>query len=335
VSLNQHSISEALRVRRAAALVVFLVWGAGVFYGSDQSTPAARQEAEVGSAQAATARPLRVDVQLALINVSVYDPYDRFVTGLKPEYFQVYEDNRVQTISQFSSEDVPISIGVIFDASGSMADKIKRSRQAIAQFFRTSNPDDEFFLISFNDRPSEFSGFTHDPATLQNKLNFTPAKGRTSLLDAVYLGLSEMHKAQYSRKVILIVSDGGDNHSSYTEQDIKRLVKEAGVQIYAVGIYEPFADRGRTPEELNGPSLLTEIAEMTGGRQFSVEDPNDLPDITNKISRELRSVYVLGYSPTNTSSDGKWRKIRVKVRLPKGLPSVQLFAKSGYYAPVR
>jgi Ca-activated chloride channel family protein len=144
-----------------------------------------------------------------------------------------------------------------------------------------------------------------------------------------------MRKAQYSRKVLLIISDGGDSHSSYTEQDIKRLVKEADVQIYAVGIYEPSADRDRTPEEFYGPSLLTEIAEMTGGRQFSVEDPNELPDIASKISRELRSVYVLGYSPTNTSSEGRWRKVRVKVKLPKGLPSVHLYAKSGYYAPVR
>ncbi len=188
-------------------------------------------------------------------------------------------------------------------------------------------------MISFNDRPSEISGFTRNSDVLQTKLNFTEAKGRTALLDAIYQGINEMRKAKYSRKVLLIISDGGDNHSRYTEQDIKRLVKESDVQIYAVGIYEPGDSRGRTPEELQGPSLLTEIAEMTGGRQFPVENPNDLSDITRKISLELRSLYVLGYSPTNLKLDGRWRKIRVKLVPPKGLPHLQLFAKSGYYAP--
>jgi Ca-activated chloride channel family protein len=288
------------------------------------TTPAGPQE-----------RPIRVDVQLVEVNVSVIDPYNRFVTGLDRDHFQVYEDDEQQTISHFTSEDVPISIGLIFDASGSMSDKIDKSRMAVNQFFRSSNPADEFFVISFNDRPNQVSSFTHNLDTLQNKLNFTEAKGRTALLDAIYLGMNEMRKAKYSRKVLLIISDGGDNHSRYTEQDIKRIVKEADVQIYAVGIYEPYSSRGRTPEELAGPSLLTEIAEMTGGRQFPVENLNDLPDITRKISRELRNLYVLGYAPSNAKRDGKWRKIRVKLLPPKGLPPLHLFAKSGYYAPVQ
>ena len=280
-------------------------------------------------------RPIRVDVQLALVNVSVIDPYNRFVTGLEKEHFQIFEDEQAQTISHFSNEDIPISVGLIFDTSGSMSDKIDKSRMAINQFFRTSNPEDEFFLISFNDRPDQVSGFTSNPETLQTKLNFTEAKGRTALLDAIYLGMNEMHKAKYTRKVLLIISDGGDNHSRYTEQDIKRMVKESDVQVYAVGIYEPYSNRGRTPEELAGPSLLNEIAEMTGGRQFPVENLNDLPDITRKISRELRSLYVIGYSPTNSKPDGKWRKIRVKLFPPKGLPPLHLFAKTGYYAPIQ
>ena len=280
-------------------------------------------------------RPIRVDVQLVEVAVSVIDPYNRFVTGLDKEHFQVYEDDQQQTISHFSSEDVPISVGLIFDTSGSMSDKIDKSRMAVNQFFRSSNPADEFFVISFNDRPNQVAGFTHDLDTLQGKLNFTEAKGRTALLDAIYLGMNEMRKAKYSRKVLLIISDGGDNHSRYTEQDIKKIVKEADVQIYAVGIYEPYSSRGRTPEELSGPTLLTEIAEMTGGRQFPVENLNDLPDITRKISRELRNLYVIGYAPNNAKRDGKWRKVRVKLLPPKGLPPLHLFSKSGYYAPVQ
>ena len=323
------------KLKIAIALLISLLWNPLVFFGQEASAPKQQPETEsdAKTAQVPSERPIRVEVQLALVNVSVIDPYNRFVTGLEKENFQLYEDDQQQTISHFTTEDVPVSIGLIFDASGSMADKIDKSRMAVNQFFRTSNPADEFFVISFSDRPNLVSSFTQNPDSLQNKLNFTEAKGRTALLDAVYLGMNEMRKAKYSRKVLLIISDGGDNHSRYTEQDIKRIVKEADVQVYAVGIYEPYSSRGRTPEELAGPSLLTEIAEMTGGRQFPVENLNDLPDITRKISRELRSLYVIGYSPTNARRDGKWRKIRVKLFPPKGLPPLHLFAKSGYYAP--
>ena len=324
-------------MKLAIALLVSLLWNPLVFAGQDVAPPEPQSETDPNAkaAQVPSERPIRVEVQLALVNVSVIDPYNRFVTGLEKENFQLYEDDQQQTISHFTTEDVPISIGLIFDASGSMADKIDKSRMAVNQFFRTSNPADEFFVISFSDRPNLVSGFTQNPDSLQNKLNFTEAKGRTALLDAIYLGMNEMRKAKYSRKVLLIISDGGDNHSRYTEQDIKRIVKEADVQVYAVGIYEPYSSRGRTPEELAGPSLLTEIAEMTGGRQFPVENLNDLPDITRKISRELRSLYVIGYSPTNAKRDGRWRKVRVKLFPPKGLPPLHLFAKSGYYAPAQ
>jgi VWFA-related protein len=288
---------------------------------------------EASAPEASRQRPIRVEVPLVLVHVSVIDPYNRFVTGLGREHFQVFEDKKQQGIEHFSNEDVPLSAGLLFDSSDSMSDKLDKARMAVMQFFRSSNPEDEFFLISFNDRPNQIAGFTQDGNTLQNKLNFTEAKGRTSLLDAIYLGLHEMRKAKHNRKVLLIFSDGGDNHSRYTEGDIKRAVREADVQIYAVGIYEPYASRSRTPEELAGPSLLTEIAEMTGGRQFPVENPNDLPDIPRKIGRELRNLYVIGYTPENAARDGKWRKITVQLKPPRGLPPLQLFNKSGYYAP--
>lgn len=283
--------------------------------------------------EASAQRPIRIEVPLVLVNVSVIDPYNRFVTGLERENFEIYEDDHGQKIAHFSSEDVPLSAGVIFDASGSMSDKIDKARMAVGQFFRTANPEDEFFLITFNDRPQRISDFTQDASSLQNKLAFTESRGRTSLLDAIYLGLHEMRKAQHSRKVLLVFSDGGDNQSRYTERDIKREVREADVQVYTIGIYEPYSSRSRTPEELAGPGLLTEIAEMTGGRQFPVENPNDLPDIARKIGRELRNLYVIGYSPSNADRDGKWRKIRVKLNPPRGLPPLHLFSKSGYYAP--
>ena len=312
-------------------LLVLAVCASVVLARGGPEGPDAEQKA--AQPEPGTKRPLRIEVPLVLVQVSVIDPYNRFVTGLEKEHFQIFEDKKAQKISNFSSEDVPLSAGLLFDSSGSMSDKLDKARLAVMQFFRSSNPDDEFFLISFNDRPSEVSEFTQDENALQNKLNFTEAKGRTSLLDAIYLGLHEMRKAKHSRKVLLIFSDGGDNHSRYNENEIKKAVKESDVQIYAVGIYEPYSSRGRTPEELSGPSLLTEIAEMTGGRQFPVENPNDLPDIARKIGRELRNLYVLGYTPANGAHDGKWRKITVELNPPRGLPPLQVFSKSGYYAP--
>ncbi|MBI4441813.1 MAG: VWA domain-containing protein [Acidobacteria bacterium] len=296
----------------------------------DLPTPA---ENRAGSTQTYPQRPIRVEVDLVLVTVTVIDPYDRFVTGLEKEHFRIFEDKKPQTIEHFSGEDVPLSAGLLFDSSGSMSDKLDEARMAVMQFFRSSNPEDEFFLISFNDRPNLITNFTQDIGTLQNKLTFTEATGRTSLLDAIYLGIHEMRKAKHSRKVLLIFSDGGDNHSRYTEQDIRQAVKEADVQIYAVGIHEPYSSRMRTPEEWYGPSLLTEITEMTGGRHFDVENLNDLSDIARKIGRELRNVYVLGYEPTNLKRDGKWRKIQVKLVPPRHFPPLQLFSKSGYYAP--
>jgi len=275
---------------------------------------------------------LHMDVDLALINVTVTDPYNRLVTGLDPDNFRVYEDNIEQEVVTFSSEDVPISIGVIFDFSGSMANKIGKAREAALQFFKTANPQDEFFLVSFNERAELTSAFTNSIEDLQSRMMLTAPKGRTALLDAIYLGLSQMRGARNGKRALLILSDGGDNHSRYNESDIKRLVKEADTQLYAIGIFDPLGYRNRTPEELNGPSLLGETTEMTGGRVFAVENLNELPDIASKIGMELRNQYVLGYRPSNKAHDARWRKIKIKLRAPKGLPPLNVYSKTGYYA---
>jgi Ca-activated chloride channel homolog len=276
---------------------------------------------------------VHMDVDLALVNVTVTDPYNRLVTGLDTDNFRVYEDNNEQELVTFSSEDVPISIGVIFDMSGSMSNKIAKAREAALQFFKTANPQDEFFLVSFNERAELTSSFTNSIEDLQGRMMLTVPKGRTALLDAIYLGLSQMRGARNAKRALLILSDGGDNHSRYTETDIKRLVKEADTQLYAVGIFDPIGYRNRTPEELNGPSLLTEVTEMTGGRVFAVEKLDELPDIATKIGMELRNQYVIGYRPSNKAHDARWRKVKVKIRAPKGLPPLTVYAKTGYYAP--
>lgn len=300
-------------------------------------TPASAKAGDLSrDTPAVTIRPgkvIRTDVDLALVNVTVTDPYNRLVTGLDPDNFRVFEDNVEQEIVSFSCEDVPISIGVIFDFSGSMANKIDKAREAALEFFKTANPQDEFFLVSFNERAELTSTFTNSVEDLQSRMMMTAPKGRTALLDAIYLGLSEMRGAHNAKRALLILSDGGDNHSRYNENDIKRLVREADTQLYAIGIYDPLGYRNRTPEELNGPSLLAEITELTGGRVFAVEHLNDLPDIASKIGMELRNQYVLGYRPSNHTHDARWRKIKVKLRPPKGLPPLSVYAKTGYYAP--
>jgi Ca-activated chloride channel homolog len=276
---------------------------------------------------------IHFDVDLALVNVTVTDPYNRLVTGLETDNFRVFEDNIEQEVVTFSAEDVPISIGVIFDFSGSMSNKVGKAREAAVQFFKTANPQDEFFLVSFNERAELTSSFTNSVEDLQSRMMLTAPKGRTALLDAIYLGLSQMRGAHNAKRALLILSDGGDNHSRYNESDIKRLVKEADTQLYAIGIFDPLGYRNRTPEELAGPSLLSEVTEMTGGRVFAVEKLDELPDIASKIGMELRNQYVLGYRPSNKAHDARWRKLKIKLRAPKGLPPLSVYSKTGYYAP--
>ena len=274
---------------------------------------------------------LKTETELTLVNVTVTDPLGRLVTGLEQENFRVFENGAEQEIVRFSSEDTPVSIGVIFDMSGSMENKIEKSRLAAVQFFRTANPQDEFFLVDFNDRAQLVSPFTDSVDDLQNRLMYTAAHGLTALFDGVYLGLSQMKGAHNTKKALLIISDGGDNHSRYTESDVRKFVQEASVQIYSIGLFE--RDGGPTPEEQGGPSLLNTLTEMTGGRSFTVQNLNELPDIATKISMELRNQYVIGYQPSDRTHDGKWRKIKIKLQPPKGLPPLTLDAKNGYFAP--
>ena len=275
-------------------------------------------------------RPMKVDVDLVLVPVTITDPMNRLVTGLDKDNFELFEGKDQQQIKNFSSEDAPVSIGVIFDMSGSMGSKIDRAREAVSEFFKTANPQDEFFMITFADQPQEISDFTQSVEDIQGKLVFTVPKGRTALLDAIYLGVSKMRQAKYPKKALLIISDGGDNHSRYTEGEIKSLVKESDLLIYAIGIYDHYF---ASEEERLGPALLSDIAELTGGRAFTIDNPNDLADVATKIGIELRNQYVLGYRPNKPGHDGKWRKIKVKLLAPKGLPPLRVYAKTGYYAP--
>ena len=290
--------------------------------GPDAGTAAAGMTAHV--------RPLKVDVDLVLVPVTITDPLNRLVTGLDKANFQLFEGNSAQEIRTFSSEDAPVSLGVIFDSSGSMSSKMDRAKDAVMEFFKTANPQDEFFMITFSDEPEEVSDFTSSVDEIQNKLVFAVPRRRTALLDAIYMGVSKMRHAKYPKKALLIISDGGDNHSRYTENEIRSIVKEADVMIYAIGIYDRYAS---AEEERLGPQLLSDITELSGGRAFTIDNPNDLGDVATKIGVELRNQYVLGYHPSKVVRDGKWRKIKVKLLPPKGLPPLRVYARTGYYAP--
>lgn len=275
-------------------------------------------------------KPVKVDVDLVLVNVTITDPLNRLVTGLEKDNFELYEGKNQQEIRHFSSEDAPVSLGVIFDVSGSMDDKIQKAREAVVEFFKTANPRDEFFIVTFSDRPEMLGDFTGSVEEIQQQLVYTVPKGRTALMDAIYLGLSKMRQAKHNKKALLIISDGGDNRSRYTDGEIRSIVKEADVQIYAIGIFDI---NPATPEEQRGPITLASITDVTGGRTFTIQDADELTDVATKIGIELRNQYVLGYRPTNAARDGKWRKIKVRLKPPKGLPQLHVYAKTGYYAP--
>ncbi len=284
---------------------------------------------------ALSARPnerIQVNVNLVLIPLTVTDPLDRLVTGLDKDNFFLYEHDRLQNIKTFSSEDAPVSIGIILDLSGSMSSKFLRARQSVIEFMKTANPQDEFFVIGFNDRPEVITDFTNSSDDVDARLAMVKPGKRTALLDAIYMGLNKIKSARYQRKALVIVSDGGDNRSRYTENEVRSVVRESDVQLYAIGIFDQYAP---TMEERLGPLLLNDICEDTGGRMFRVDDAGDMGDIAAKISAELRNEYVLGYRSDDDKHDGKWRKVKVKLVPPAGLPPLTVHARNGYYAPLQ
>lgn len=288
----------------------------------------ARAAAEENSAR------LRVDSSLVLVPVHVTTPLGVSVPDLKKTDFQVFEDNMEQEITHFAKDDAPVSIGVLFDASASMRDKLHKSSEAVAALFKTANREDEFFLIEFNDRPRLAIPFTFDSEEVYRQIARTRTLGRTSLLDAIHLAIQQMKKAANSRKALVIVSDGGDNCSRYNVGQIRNALVESEVQLYAMGIFDPEdSSRKRPREEINGPKLLNDLAELSGGRHYPIGDLNDLPKISERIGLELRNEYVIGYSPANLDRDGKYRAIQLKLNAPRGMPALRVQYRKGYFAP--
>jgi VWFA-related protein len=275
---------------------------------------------------------LKVETTLVQIPVAVTDSQNRFVLGLQKKDFHLVEDGVEQEVVHFSGEDAPLSIGLVFDESGSMDYKVRTSQAAVTQFLKTMSKEDEAFLVEFSDAAAVSVPFTSDTAQIQKALTVARPGGLTALLDAVNLAFREMKPAKNSRKAIVIISDGGDNHSKYTAAQIESLVREADVQIYAMGVFEPDLFGLRAPEEISGPKLLSEIATQTGGRAFSAALSSDLPSVAARIAVELRNQYVLGYYPKNPAKDGAYRKIEVKLDQPRGVSTLKAHWRLGYYA---
>jgi Ca-activated chloride channel family protein len=285
-------------------------------------------------ARSQTLPSFRADSNLVVIPVSVTDSVNRFVLGLRKDDFHLFDNGVEQSVAHFSGEDVPLSIGLVFDTSGSMAFKLTTSRDAASLFLKTLDPNDEAFLAEFNDKVDLSVGFTVRPQEIRTALQNVQPNGLTALLDAVKFALNEMKKAKNPRKAIVIVSDGGDNRSSYTAKQIESLVREADVEIYAMGVFDPLSSLMLSPEEVSGPRLLSEIASQTGGRAFAASLTTDLPSVAARIAIELRNQYVLGYYPKNPVRDGHYHTVEVKLaQPPTGVPPLKLHWRQGYYAP--
>jgi Ca-activated chloride channel family protein len=280
--------------------------------------------------QAPVQKSLKVDVELVTVNATVTDAQNRVITGLDKEHFRVWEDKFEQKIEYFNAEDVPVSIGMVFDLSGSMKDKIATAREAAVTFLNSGNPQDEYFLVTFSNRPEVAEEFTTDIGKLRNRLVFEGTKGMTALYDAVYLGLEKLKDGTQPKKALLLITDGEDNRSRYTFANVREFVKEQDIQVYAIGIVGDFNSQlgsGRT-----GRALIEELSDLTGGHAFFPDSVYDLEDICSKIAVELKNQYVLGYKSTNETKDGKWRKIKVQVDGPKGVGRLNVRFKTGYYA---
>lgn len=268
-------------------------------------------------------KPFFSNVDVVLVPVTVTDPLARIVTGLDKTNFRLLDNDRQQDIEFFYTQDAPISVGIVFDNSGSMSRAINISREAVKEFMKTSNPDDEFFMITFAEKPKLTNDFSDAPEKIEGNLVYTMPRGQTALWDAVYLGLSKMRTAKYSRKALLVISDGGENDSRYSAKELRRMVVESDVQIYGVGI--PGADYDVTG--------MQAISSYSGGRMYE-GPPSTFADTAEKIAIELRNQYVVGYRPKDLARDGKFHKIKIRLDPPRGLPSLTAVAmKSGYYAP--
>jgi Ca-activated chloride channel family protein len=308
----------------AAGLAVPLVFrGQGPIQprpkASAKTTQAAKQDDEVPA-------NIKVDSTLVLVPVEVSDALNRPVSGLEKENFHVFDDKIEQKIVSFAMEDDPIAVGLVFDVSGSMERDIPQTRLAASTFFKTANPEDEFCLVALASEAKLVVPLTTTPGDIGDKLLFTKPGGSTALLDGIYLALNEVRKSKKLRKALVIISDGGDNNSRYTQTEVRNAIRETDTLIYAIGVFGNGAGSNYSDQE-----VLTSLTKESGGRLFPTNGMA-IADFAAKIITDLRNRYVLGYSPTNPTKDGRYHRLDVKLAPPKGLPKLSAHWKTGYFA---
>lgn len=326
--------SSRCRYWIAFSIVAFLLSANGAAQSSDDVhiTPRAKAERPADSSDLAVRmKPLRVDVNLVLVPVTVTDQKNRPVTDLNKENFRLFEAETEQQIQDFFAEDARISVGLLVDLSSSMGNKMDAVHQAVDEFFKYANPEDDYFVITFADRPKLLADTTQSIETIQSKLAGVRAKGNTALADAVYMGMAKLRSARYTRKALVIISDGGDNNSRHGLRQTKHMVRESDAQVYAIDVCDsPALLVTKKLEERFGREWLTEVTESTGGRTIVVDDASKIPEAAARTSLELRNQYVLGYHPEHPTHDGKWRKIKVRVSRPEPAAPLQVYYKTGY-----
>lgn len=265
-----------------------------------------------------------VAVDTVVVRVTVTDPLNRYVVGLDRDHFRVFENKLEQTLTHFSNDKSPISVGIIMDMSGSMGDNILSARSSVIRFLEQGDAEDEYFLVTFNERSALVRDFTNRSENISNEISISNPKGRTALYDAMYLGMEKIREGRHQKKALIVITDGEDNSSRYTFSELKDYVKESDVQIYVIG------ERG---DMGYGRGIISEIVRLTGARAFFPNNFKQLDYFVDLIHSELRNQYLVGYTPTNNRSDGSWRKLTVRLDPPEGMPKLKVRAKQGYFAP--
>ena len=275
---------------------------------------------------------IRERTELVSFTLTVTDRQGRAVEGLSPHDIEIFEDKVKQTIEHYSAADSPVSVGVVFDLSGSMQRKLDSARQSLKRFVETSHNDDDFFVVGFNRQANLVAEFS-DGESASRRLSFVKAQGETALYDAIYLGIEKALQGRHRRRALLLISDGQDNASRYSLAQVRQRLKEADLQLYAIGITRPgLSDKAELREQQRGQMILQELAQLTGGQAFFISTEAELEQATSRVALELRSQYSLGYTPTNRQRDGKWRKIKVRILPSAELPSVTIRVREGYFA---
>ncbi|HRI02940.1 MAG TPA: VWA domain-containing protein [Pyrinomonadaceae bacterium] len=275
--------------------------------------------------------PVRIKTDLVTLTLTVTDLYGRYVSGLTKGAFTVIDNNQEQEVTFFSDSDAPVSVGVLFDVSGSMSgEKILKAKNALSRFIATSHPSDEYFLIAFNSRAQLLLDRSRDGEAVLQKLTLVKPKDNTALYDAVYLGVERVTRGSHNKRALLIISDGQDNSSRYNFGEVRRLLRESDVVTYSVGIMN--GNDSSSSTGMQGQAFLDEISSVTGGKAFYPQTDVEMDEIFERIALELRNQYSIGYIPKDFQPDGKWRKVKVKVKPPRGLPRLSVRGREGYYA---